>query len=227
MEHLNELLIENLIEQMDVLSLIQFYQASEKPMKQIIKTLIGYQTNAEKLAIKAIRECLRLIQGILIEDQLFQDIDQYYGLQKYGYRKDFLNEERKMEINKMLNEMSAKNKLLILSEYTDQTLITLHSLMYDPELTSSIRKDARRREGHVIQRLDQHREAVIENFLSSLIVPQLLDFSVAIGSFLEQSPNHPPEMYSDFQYCLKRKFRYLLKNFDLVVNPETGNVLMI
>ncbi len=221
---LNELVIENLIEQMDTLSLINFYQSSEKPMKQIIKTLMGYKSIAENVLNKAFRECLIEVLMITRLD-MFDDLDEYYHLDKYGYRRNFLNEERKKEVELMMMQISDSDRLQILQEYSDKNLITLHSLIYDPELTSKIRKESRNRERNVLQRFEQHKELVIKNFLNQLKFPQLLDLSVAIGNFLEQSPKHLPIIYSDYQNCLQRKVRYLLTNFGLIINPENATII--
>jgi hypothetical protein len=226
METLNELVIENLIDQLDTQSLIRFYQASEKPMKQIIKSLIQYKTIAEKVMNKALRECLI---SVLTKTRLdmFDDLNQYYQLENYGYRKDFLREERKKEVDKMMNELSSADRLKILQEYTDSHFITLHSLMYDPELTSKIRRNATQREKSVLQRYYNHKLEVIQNLLDRLVFSQLLDLSVALGDFLEQSPNHPKPVYLEYQSCLQRRVRYLSTNFGLVIDPEERKIVFI
>jgi hypothetical protein len=208
MEHLNELIIENIIDNLDFDGFRNYYEASNKSTKEIIRGLMSYDIILKKIISKIIRECFESYPSI----DLLAELDRWVHFEEMGFDTniyDRLLSEKSKNFQSKLDLNHPMDKMVYKELSTPDGLILLS------EQNNIYGKHAKVLLDLIEQEMDKWNHN-LRNYLMKQATPdQVFIFAKGLSKYLKSFGKYQSNAMQLYLDCLQPKLKFLTQRLGI------------
>ena len=202
MEHLNEMIIENLISQLNFESFRNYFLAANKHIQATIRGLMSYDFIAKRMIAKAIRECFQNYPSI----DLLTELDKFVGFDQMGWDTDIYSKlvrEKSKNFQSKLDLNHPYDKIIY------KELDSEDGLMLIGEQKNFYGQHAKNLLEIIDQEMDVWNDDLRDFILRDATSEQVYVFGKGLAKYLKSFGKYQSDAMRDYILCMKPKLNFL------------------